>query len=39
MKSLTVENQLIQEEHERLQQRHAKLVADAEQTDRSWRER
>jgi len=33
------ENQLLQEEHDRLLQRFSKLTADAEQNERIWRER
>jgi len=39
MHNVNEENQLLQEEHDRLQQRYSKLTLDAEQNERIWRER
>jgi len=39
LRAITEENQLLQEEHDRLQHRHSKSTADAEQNERIWRER
>jgi len=39
MQTAAEENQLLQEEHDRLQQRYIKLTADAEQNEWIWRER
>jgi len=39
MQTVTDENQLLQEEHDRLQQRFSKLTVDAEQNEQIWRER
>jgi len=39
MQTAAEENQLLQEEHDRLLQRYSKLTADAEQNERTWRER
>jgi len=39
IQTVAEENQLLQEEYDRLQHRHSKLTTDAEQNERIWRER